>query len=641
MNASPFLVSDPVPVPQSYAEFLDEARRFVASKGMDWRIDLGPDGKPTEGTDWDLRVLTGSHARTASRTNGFAVDRAVREAGIAAGWSAASMPAGEVLDPEVQDFIKAVIARRCQQAHVPRDTRHFARLLRKLFSSTVRRPWELGTEDLGRFLSLEHTGDKVVDATVAVAKLMNENLLSVSCPLQPPLTRSLPVRFAKYLNDRKDDQKLPNKAALYELARIVFQEMPRSHSDAIRFSAIRLLILTGLRLNEVLMLPSDCLRWESHVDIVTGRPAGEIGGVSRTLRLRYFAEKHEEGAPDLLVEEHQWVPSRFQGAVVEAVEMARIATFGLRAVLGKQRLARHDHPRSDLRRFRTTAGTELGTEDLLFLVMFNGSKALPSSILDDEAIAPVSLGAFYQGLRSYRENKGTLFTRYGRTDEAHRMSVNPHSLRHLMNTELFRLRLSDTAITQQFGRRSVAQSHEYDHRSLAERLAFVRLPEAAERVVRKGEPEELIAKMVASGLAANSHIGLSFRAIQREQGDEAAFVYLAANSDGFHITPYGFCTNSFSVNPCARHLKCFDQCKHFTASGLAEHRTSLEELRAKLEVMRAAAASKPPNTVGRRNQIAHADRLVAGVDAALAAQPATQVFPDGPDHSAPDPDLFQ
>lgn len=94
----------------------------------------------------------------------------------------------------------------------------------------------------------------------------------------------------------------------------------RSHHDCIRFCAIRLLILTGLRLNEVLMLPRDCLRWESCIDVVTGRPAGEVGGTNETLRLRYFAEKHEEGGPDVLVEEHQWVPLRFQRAVAEAVE---------------------------------------------------------------------------------------------------------------------------------------------------------------------------------------------------------------------------------------------------------------------------------------------------------------------------------
>ena len=95
--------------------------------------------------------------------------------------------------------------------------------------------------------------------------------------------------------------------------------------------------------------------------------------------------------------------------------------------------------------------------------------------------------------------------------------------------------------------------------------------------------------MVVSGMALQSHLGQSFKRIQHESGDEAAFIYLAANADGFHVTPYGFCTNSFSVNPCTRHLKCFDQCKHFTASGVAEHRVTFEDLRSKLVAMRDAA----------------------------------------------------
>lgn len=297
MNASPFIAKQFAPMPMSYREFVEDAKRFVASRGLDWDIALDADGRAKDGCDWDLRVLTDSHARTASRVNGFAVDMVMQGAALSAGWSPVLLSQSKVLSEEVQDFIKALIAFRCRLAYLPRMTRHFARIYRKLFSVMVKAPWELSSEDLDRFLSLKHADDKVTDATAGLAKLMNENLLSHCCPLEPRLHRSLTVRLASWLAERKDGDKLPDKNALYELARIVFQETPRSHSDCIRFCAIRLLILTGLRLNEVLMLPSDCLRWESHVDVVTGRPTGEIGGVSKTLRLRYFAEKHEEGRP--------------------------------------------------------------------------------------------------------------------------------------------------------------------------------------------------------------------------------------------------------------------------------------------------------------------------------------------------------
>ena len=46
-----------------------------------------------------------------------------------------------------------------------------------------------------------------------------------------------------------------------------------------------------------------------------------------------------------------------------------------------------------------------------------------------------------------------MFSVYGRSPESKLMSIKPHSLRHLMNTEMFRKNVPDTIITHQFGRR--------------------------------------------------------------------------------------------------------------------------------------------------------------------------------------------
>lgn len=629
--------------PSSYNDFIAASRRFVEYKGLQWDIPVTEDGTPLPGRDWDLRVLTDSHARNASRTNGFAVDVEIRKACLAAGWSEARLPDGAALDERVQSFIKAVIAFRCKEAQNPRVTRHLALILRKFFSSTNKAPWEISAEDLNRFLQLGHKQDKIWDALLWLAKLMNAHLLSVACPVEPDTDNSRGLKkLGKRLTERKEGQKLPEIEAFYELARIVFQETPRTHPDLIRFGVVRLLILTGLRLNEVLMLPADCLRWEDHVDVVTGRTASEVGGLSRTLSLRYFGEKREEGAPDILVEDHQQVPERFQAAVTEAVEMVLAATTELRRVLKLQRHSPAPNPASDLRTFKTTAGTTLEAADLLFLVLYGHRQLLPNVIELGAAIAPVSHLTIYAGLGiSVSAGSSSLFGRYGSSKVDPNFKLRPHSLRHLMNTELFRLNVADTVITNHFGRQSVAQSYEYDHRTLSERLAFVRLPDAASATVVPGGPADLVARMVVSGQAGDSNIARTFRKIQEEHDDEVAFAYLAANSDGFHVTPYGYCVNSFSLNPCARHLKCFDECRHFVPSGRAEHRVSLSALKTKLQQMRDVAMQKPAKTVGRANQVAHAQRLLAGVDAALLAQPGEALFPDGIDHSALPKDIFQ
>lgn len=629
------------PAPAAYLRFVTDSKVFVQSKGVAWEIEYDEAGDPRVGTEWDLRKLTDSHARNSSSLGSFAVNVVARNAARAAGWAEASLPTGPVLETEVQSFIKALAVRECRDGGDPKTTADLARLIKALFSTACKAPWEFGSADLERFIALDVFGQRGEKHIRSFARVVNEHLLSSSCPLIAPDFRADNWKgLHASLQERGREDRLPERQSLYELARIVFQAVPQTHNDRIRFHATRIVILTGLRLMEVLMLPADCLRWEDHVDCVSGVPAGDVGGVSRTLRLRYFGEKREETAPDLLVEDEQWVPNRFQDAVAMAVTEMQVATAGLRSVLTAQHQRGVFPDGGDTRTFKTTAGHKLTTADLLFLQSGAGQRDVPLIVPDDHVVTTLSPNGMYLALGLHKpRSSSSFFVRYG--DPANEwMSVKPHSLRHLMNTELFRLGVSDTVITQQFGRTTIAQSYEYDHRSLAEKLEFVRIPSTAIDVIKPGSSQELIAKMVVGGMVPSSHIAQSFKAIQVASGDAAAFRYLAASSDGFHVTPYGFCVNSFSMNPCSRHLKCFDNCKHFVASGLREHTITLQSLRDQLTVMRASAASKPAKTVGRSNQIAHADALLAGVEAALRAEPSTPVFGGGIDHSRPREDVL-
>lgn len=619
-----------------YTDFLAAARRHVESKGLRWEIPRDQRGKPlSKNVDWDLRVLTGSHAKHSSRLGSFEMDHACRALAADADWAPATLPEGSVLCAEVEDFIKAVCVHRCRASMEPRITRHLAKGLKTFFSTSNKMPWEINSEDIQRFERLRGLGDRSLKAVQMMVRAINENLLSEACPLSVRTTTETAFDWKDSLDERAHAQKLPKLDALYELVRIIFQEKPLTFNDTVQFFALRVMVLTGLRLNEVLMLPADCLRWEDHLDVVTGKPAEEVGGISRSLRLRHFALKQDEGLPDLLVEEDQWVPTRFHAAIADAVNLAIQATAEARSIL----LLQHANPdtappQSDLRRFKTTAGNGLTTADLLFLQVPEDGRPLPSPMPADFPVFTLLPNRIYGALGLTKDCPWrSFFVKYGSGPDVSGLSVRPHSLRHLLNTELFRQGVPDTAITQQFGRTTVTQSYVYDHRSLGEKLAFVELPKAATDIVNSGTPQELVAKMVVGGLVPKSHIARSFEAIRAKDGDVAAFRYLVANSDGFHVTPYGFCVNSFSMNPCARHLKCFDLCKHFTASGLPEHRVTLESLKQNLREMRSAAAAKPANTVGRRNQIAHADSLLAGVEAALAASPSTPVFAHGVDHS--------
>src|ERR1700676_3127836 len=93
----------------------------------------------------------------------------------------------------------------------------------------------------------------------------------------------------------------------------------------------------------------------------------------------------------------------------------------------------------------------------------------------DSSFIGLSIGA--------QELGETIFAKYGETDADRALNLESHSLRHLQNTELFRLGVADTIISKRFNRRSVAQSYEYDHRSLAEDLASIDVPQEAKEAL--------------------------------------------------------------------------------------------------------------------------------------------------------------
>jgi len=129
---------------------------------------------------------------------------------------------------------------------------------------------------------------------------------------------------------------------------------------------------------------------------------------------------------------------------------------------------------SDLNPLLLDNGSTIAPWEMLFLMPKRAVGAgrgntivdpvLTSSVgIADESLVQLSLGA------DDRESI-SLFTIYGQSDEDRNLSIKSHAFRHLQNTELFRLGVADTIISKRFNRRSVAQSYDYDHRSLAEEL---------------------------------------------------------------------------------------------------------------------------------------------------------------------------
>jgi hypothetical protein len=192
--------------------------------------------------------------------------------------------------------------------------------------------------------------------------------------------------------------------------------------------------------------------------------------------------------------------------------------------------------------------------------------------------------------------------------------------------------VADSIITKRFNRTSVRQSHEYDHRSLAEELASLEL--ATEVEFALGEKTATVLKMINAGKASGPIVD-DFKRIQEAEGDEAAFAFLRAEADGFHATPYGTCVSSFTVSPCPKHLQCFDGCRHLTTSERPEVKKNLLALEVKLLAAVEDGSSRHAKTIGAANQVRHAQSMLTGVRKLLTAQPGDRVFPDGRDFSRP------
>jgi len=639
------------------------------------------------------------------------------------------------------------------------------------------KPWQLNSDVVKEAVLLvreSQPSGKLADLVVGVVKnIIDTNHLAEASPLYPTLRiHRLPIQQNRKsraiktseqlltdLEQRKISERLPERKAFWELMRIVFTERPKTLVDALRFAAIKVMVVGELRIGKAVRLPADWKRTREYFD-PSGRPAGELGGCSRALMLRYFAEKQQDSRSDsvVLFESAQYVPAIFEELLTEAldesVRLAQPLRQTLKLQMETQRLLPWYQPNELITAFeaytrltgnpfwldlpdtqadeyvcryqqdfnpdifnelschqaeqyqrpggqrkldfamyvyfnRLMKGPSRGARPIIFRKstgdIYAGKRmawnevyfrvdeleafitdAAPTKLSDRQ---PLRLAEgdlqpweflFLTPKRSLAEERNgglcdvtryfaigipdttflmlalgefkdrtSLFQRYGLTDADRSLILTSHSLRHLQNTELFRMGLADTIITKRFNRRNVAQSYEYDHRSLAEELEQIEIPPEIE--VALGDNASTVARLIQSGKATGPLVDC-FKRIQSEQGDQAAFEFLKVEADGFHATPYGYCINSFTVDPCPKNLECFAGCSHLTATNLPENH-HLETLRYKFEAALAETQARPVSTVGRENQIAHATIRLESIKRLLQTPTGQLVFPDGQDLS--------
>jgi len=780
--------------------FICDAKAIAEQRGVVWDVQLSPDGVAPKGKGWNLTLMAKASPPPTDWLNDFGTDRNTVEI------LTAEPPTGPVrtyskkpLSRGWQDLIKAVVidqlfVRKNTCSHVVCSVARPLRVLATCAASND--PSALTVDDVTFAIDTARkvgASGKLADLIYGVVRsILDPNHLVDNGPLSPLLERDKKVhirtsKFVKAVDDlrsdleeRKHAEKLPERRAFWELVRIIFTERPRSFLDLLRFAQAKTLILTGLRDGECTLLPADWKRFHEYLDR-DDRPAGLAGGISRSLKLRHFAEKQRVVNEDsiALFETVQHVPAVFEGVLTDTLDQIVNATKPLRKTLQSQietgrilpQFERGEYVRAaeiytyltgnpfvvrypeEVRReyvdryqrdfdpsvfeelrdkqqkeiyegrlleiavyqyFRRLNGAlwdvnresrmvwsdvylridelenylatqvatkqsdstplklaigELPVWDLMFLMPkrpLGDSKDLGlCDITRYCAIGRMDRHMTTHALATGREQ--TLFSVYGQTDEDRALTLRPHSLRHLQNTELFRLGIADTIITKRFNRRQVAQSYEYDHRNLSEDLDQVELKPEVE--ARLGEKSATITRLIKSGKARGPIVD-AFKRVQLTDGEDAAIDYLAVEADGFHSTPYGHCINSFTVDPCQKHLECFTGCKHLSATDLAQTRHNLVQLESRfalavklieerksqslgrgtpklldaesgstdglprtMQVSEQTIQRRISGSIGLDNQLAHAKVRLEGVRKLLETAPGQLVFPDGADLS--------
>jgi hypothetical protein len=762
-----------------YIEFIEHGKKMAQDRGVCWDLTIDSTGNAAEG--WNLTSLAGAVPPPTYYLRDFGFEKKVLSLlneKLAKDGTILVRQNG-ALSSAWQDFIKAATVnqlfyRRNSPNHVSANILRPLRVLAT--SASEKEPWEVSVEDVKLAIKVGNRiqmSGKLGDLIKGVVKsLLDVEHITDSGPLFPALSctrmknQDSRARYTiskdellSSLESRKSEQRLPERRAFWELVRIVFTKKPRTFVDEIRFIAIKVLLMTGLRAGEVVLIPQDWKR--SRECFLPFRDPGKLNGNYVTsLMLRHFPEKQQEDNSDstVLVEDTQYVPEMFSEILTEALDRAACLTEPLRRTLRRQTETGRifpDYNKNDLvpiiclypmltgtailldqektpcdnyierysRDFSTSVLDELhrfqqsvlakGSGNTLDMAAYqyffrlrtkirNASTRLqfcdsrgnnlpvsgrifwgrvhlrigevedyvrdetPTKLSDTDPVKHESGHLqtwefmFLTPKRSLAEERngalcditrcisvgrpdptlislalgefksGNIFFRYGETAEDRQLSLHSHSLRHLQNTELYRLGVADTIITKRFNRRSVAQSYEYDHRSLAEELDQIGLPPDVE--LDLGDKTSLIAKIIRAGKATGPIVE-GFLRIQKTEGEAAAFEYLKGEADGFHATPYGHCINSFRVNPCPKNLECFAGCRHLMATGLSDNRKYLLSLREKFTAALHVAESLSTASIGRENQIAHAKTRLDAINKVLATPEGEPVFPGGPDFS--------
>lgn len=431
--------------------------------------------------------------------------------------------------------------------------------------------------------------------------------------------------------------KLPSSRTLEGLADI-YCNLAVEPRDRLLAAAMALLVVTGLRVGELLTLPEACEvseRYEDKEAYGIRYYKEKSRGGARQFAVRWLTSLQAELARKAVAEiRHLTAAAREQARVLEA-HPERIILPGVaagqwlsieevQAFLGgcsrdrvNQMVRRGELVQQQCNGRRAIEAQSLadylyrrrcrlwtvdcrdGTYQMLSETLliapkhfFHGSKPTLSLLVE-----PLSVGQMNDFLGS-RGNMKSAFERFDiREDDGSFCRISSHQLRHWLNDVADKGGLPIDVLTRWMGRDYAQDTEAYRHATVDERLEWV----------RRGMRQKTFGGMVAS-------VYFALPEAERE-------AFLEGQVQAVHFTAMGLCLHDFAVEPCPYHLNCLRGCPDYLRTrGNWHERQHLLEIRE--NTLQALADARQQVQEGRQNLaeawVAHHEATLQGVEAALA-----------------------
>jgi len=416
-----------------------------------------------------------------------------------------------------------------------------------------------------------------------VARLIDENGLAAvrlewHCSFKRRPSSMSDSRLEDAVAAEARDSKLPQDGIIEAIGQLYTTIPKESWADRVRVCLVSILVMTGLRIGELLTLPAKRVQTESE----TGR--------------KYLVYYPEKGAPP----DKKWLMTASGELVEQMVDELLELTAPARAVAAWL----HLHPgdvhldgigspttplslrevavlvgldadatNNDVTQFLRSRGLPVASSSATRISVRELMDALAKERFDapvtvvknsgevlrlKDALACVFPNAFHLGRRTLkyvavpigerqiadflgnRKCVRSVFMRYGIcASNGVPLKVSSHAFRHWLNDQLDRGGLSDLEQASYFGRKYAKDNRAYQHMTQANRARRARTD------LRNGNLLGPVADIAARV------------PIDRQEA------YLEARVRAVHVTPGGLCLHDFSSSPCPNHMACKNGCGDF------------------------------------------------------------------------------